>query len=366
MKTGLEILPERRASRTVHIGSLTLGGRAPIRVQSMCSTDTRDVAATLAQIHRLEAADCEMVRVAVPDRDAARVLPDLKSRMQTPLIADIHFNHRLAIEAMEAGVDKVRINPGNIGGPDRVKEVVRAAMDHGVALRVGVNSGSLEKELLDEYGYPSAAALAESARRHLDFVLDLGFENVVCSIKSTHVPTTLAAHTILARSVDVPFHIGITEAGLPPYGIIKSAAGLGSLLLQGLGDTIRVSLTGDPVEEVHTAYALLKALDIRITSPEIVSCPTCGRIDIDLAAVVKEVERRIGNLKIPIRVSVLGCAVNGPGEAREADIGIAGGKGSGILFRKGVVVRRVPEDALVDTLVEEVRRMAAERGEGEA
>jgi len=361
VETGLERLPERRRTRTVTIGSITVGGDAPVRVQSMCSTDTRDVKATLEQIHRLEEAGCELIRVAVPDREAARVLPELKRNMQAPLIADIHFNYRLAIEALDAGVDKVRINPGNVGGEDKVKQIVRVAKDRGAALRVGVNSGSLEKDLLDRFGYPSPAALAASAERHLRFVRDLGFEDVVCSIKSTHVPTNLAAHLILAEQVDVPFHIGITEAGLPPYGTIKSAAGLGALLLHGIGDTIRISLTSDPVEEIEACYALLKALDLRVTSPEVVACPTCGRIDIDLEQVVRDVEARIKDIRIPIRISVLGCAVNGPGEAREADIGIAGGKGSGILFRNGELIRRVPEDRLVDALEEEVRKLAAER-----
>jgi (E)-4-hydroxy-3-methylbut-2-enyl-diphosphate synthase len=361
-ESGLERLPGRRPTRQVAVGSVTVGGDAPVRVQSMCSTDTRDVRATLEQIRRLEEAGCEMVRVAVPDRDAVRALGELKRAMQAPLIADIHFNHRLALAALDAGADKVRINPGNVGGADRVREVVRAARDHGAALRIGVNSGSLEKDLLDRHGYPSAAALAESAARHLAFVEDLGFTDVVCSIKSTHVPTCVAAHLILAERTDVPFHVGITEAGMPPYGTIKSAAGIGSLLMHGLGDTIRVSLTADPVQEVEVAYALLKALDLRVTSPEVVACPTCGRIDIDLEEVVREVERRIKDIRMPLRISVLGCAVNGPGEAREADIGIAGGKGSGILFRRGELVRRVPEDQLVDALEEEVRKLVAERG----
>jgi len=359
--SGLEILPVRRSTRTVLIGKVTVGGASPIRVQSMCSTRTQDITATVEQIHRLEAADCEMVRVAVPDHEAVQALPALKREMRTPLIADIHFNHHLAIAAIEAGADKVRINPGNIGGRNRVKEVVHAARDHGVALRVGVNSGSLEKDLLDRHGYPSAAALAESARQHLDSILSLGLENVVCSIKASHVPTTLAAHLILAGCVDVPFHIGITEAGIPPYGTIKSAAGLGSLLMQGIGDTLRISLTGDPVEEVKTGFSLLKALDIRVTSPEVVSCPTCGRTEINLEKVVREVEHRIQDIKIPLRISVLGCAVNGPGEAREADLGIAGGKESGILFKKGQMIRRVPEAEMVDALEKEIRKLAAEQ-----
>ncbi|MBN2490506.1 MAG: flavodoxin-dependent (E)-4-hydroxy-3-methylbut-2-enyl-diphosphate synthase [Planctomycetes bacterium] len=358
---GLERLPARRPTRQVTIGAVTVGGDAPIRVQSMCSTDTRDRKATLAQIRRMEEAGCEMVRVAVPDREAVAVLPELKRQMQGPLIADIHFNHRLAVAALEAGADKVRINPGNIGGPDRVREVVRAARDHGAALRIGVNSGSLEQDLLERHGHPSAAALAESAARHIAFVRELGFDNVVCSIKSTRVRTSLAAHLLLADQVDVPLHIGITEAGLPPYGTIKSAAGLGALLLHGIGDTIRVSLTADPVEEVAVAYALLKALELRVTSPEVLACPTCGRIAIDLEKVVREVEHRIQDIRAPLRIAILGCAVNGPGEAREADVGIAGGKGSGLLFRRGELLRRVPEAELVDALEQEVRKLAAER-----
>lgn len=355
------VLPPRRKTRQVTVGDVTVGGDAPVRVQSMCSTDTRDVRKTLDQIHRLEEAGCEMVRVAVPDRDAAAALPELIRNMRVPLIADIHFNHRLALEALDAGVAKVRINPGNVGGEARAKEVIRAAEAAGAAVRIGVNSGSLERDLLEKYGYPTPAALAESAARHLAFVDDLGFHNVVSSIKSTHVPTNLAAHLLLAEKTDVPFHIGITEAGMPPYAVTKSAAGLGPLLMHGLGDTIRISLTTDPVDEIKACFDLLKALDIRVTSPEVVACPTCGRIDIDLEEVVRDVESRIADIKIPIRISVLGCAVNGPGEAREADIGIAGGKGSGILFRDGELVRRVPEDQLVDALEEEVRKLAAER-----
>lgn len=364
IETGLERLPSRRTSRQIRVGEVTMGGDAPVRVQSMCSTDTRDIAATRAQIERLEAAGCELIRVAVPDMEAAAVLPELKRAMQTPLIADIHFNFRIALAALDAGVDKVRINPGNVGSNDRVKQIVRAAEATGAAIRIGVNSGSLEKDLLEKHGYPSAAALAESATRHLAFVRDLGFSNVVSSIKATHVPTNLAAHLLLAETTDVPFHIGVTEAGMPPYGTIKSAAGLGALLLHGIGDTIRISLTSDPVEEVEACYDLLKALDLRVTSPEVIACPTCGRIDIDLEAVVRDVEKRMKGVTLPIRISVLGCAVNGPGEAREADIGIAGAKGSGMLFRKGELIRRVPEDQLVDALEEEVRKLVAEQAAG--
>lgn len=360
---------KRRDTIQVPVGGLIIGSEHPVRVQSMTNTDSRDVAATVAQIRRLQEGGCELVRVTIPDEQSAANIPDFLRSMDVPFIADIHFNHRLALAAIAAGAHKVRINPGNIGREDKVREVLSAARDKGTTLRIGVNSGSLERDLLDKHGWPSPAALVESALRHVAFARGAGVDRLIVSIKSTDVPTALAANTLFAESSDVPLHVGITEAGDPSYGAVKSAAGIGAMLLAGIGDTIRVSLTGDPELELPVAYDILKSTGVRVISPEIIACPTCGRIDIDLEAIVAEVKTRLSRCTLPVRISVLGCAVNGPGEAREADIGIAGGAGEGLLFRNGKTVRKVPEAQIVDALIEEIAVIEAERaaaGDAEA
>ncbi|HKB14718.1 MAG TPA: flavodoxin-dependent (E)-4-hydroxy-3-methylbut-2-enyl-diphosphate synthase [Planctomycetota bacterium] len=350
----------RRKTREVRLGPLTIGGDHPIRVQSMCSTRTEDVGATTDQIRRLEDAGCEIVRVAVPTREAADALPAIKKACRVPLVADIHFNHRFALKAISAGVDKVRLNPGNVGGKDRVHEVVRAAKDAGVPIRIGVNSGSVERDLLEKHGYPTPDAMVESALRHVAMLEELDFRQIIVSIKSTDTASAVKANRLFAAKTDIPLHLGITEAGLPPYASIKSAVGLGPLLLDGLGDTIRISLSVDPVEEVKVAYDILKASGRRVTSPELIACPTCGRIEIDLEKLVKEIEAKLGGEKIPVKISVLGCAVNGPGEAREADIGVAGARGVGAIYRRGELVKKVKEADLVPALLEEIARFKAE------
>lgn len=356
----------RRQTRTVTIGDLSVGHEHPIWVQSMTSSDTADVAATVGQIERLVAAGCELVRVTVNHDRAADALPEIRRHCPVPLIADIHFTHRLALRAIDAGVDKVRLNPGNIGSLERVREVVRAAAAAGVALRIGVNSGSVEKDLLEKHGWPSPEAMVESALRHCETVEDLGFRNYVVSLKSTDTHTVLAANRLFAARCDVPLHLGVTEAGRPGYGSLKSAVGLGALLLEGIGDTIRVSLTADPALEIPVAFDILKAAGARVTSPELIACPTCGRIEIDLEALMEELERRLDGEVAPVKIAVLGCVVNGPGEASEADIGIAGGGGKGILYRRGQQVRVVPEAEMVDALIEEIHAWKAERAAGAA
>ncbi|MGQ0552314.1 MAG: flavodoxin-dependent (E)-4-hydroxy-3-methylbut-2-enyl-diphosphate synthase [Planctomycetota bacterium] len=350
----------RRATRQVTVGKLTIGSEHKVRVQSMTNTDSRDAAATLAQIKRLEEAGCELVRVTIPDAESAANIPTLIRGMDVPFIADIHFDHRMALAAIAAGAHKVRINPGNIGSERKVAEVLEAARLKGTTLRIGVNSGSLEKDLLERHGWPSPEALSESALRHVAFARQHGLERIIVSIKSTDVQSCVAANQVFAEQSDVPLHIGITEAGDMQYGSVKSAAGIGALLLRGIGDTIRVSLTADPEKEIPVAYDILKCTGVRVTSPEIIACPTCGRIDIDLEKIVAEVKEKLGKRTLPVKISVLGCAVNGPGEAREADIGIAGGKGEGLLFRKGKTVRKVREDQIVQALIEELDAMERE------
>ena len=330
-----------------------LGGQNPVRVQSMTSTHTWDLEGTCDQIRRLEEAECEMVRVTVNDQKALEALPEIKKRMQVPLIADIHFNHRLALGAAET-VDKVRINPGNVGGYERLKEVVEKCRDQGVAMRIGVNSGSLEKEFIEKYGWPTPEALAESAIRHVEYCEGLGYRDLVVSLKSSDVRTAVQSYRLFSQQCDYPIHLGITEAGRGNYAIVKSSVGIGALLLEGIGDTVRVSMVGDPVQEVPVVWDILKCLGIRIRDPEIVACPTCGRIEIDLDRLVDEVEDRLKGVRIPVKISVLGCVVNGPGEAREADIGIAGGKGVGYLYRRGQQICRVSEDEIVDAVVKEL------------
>ncbi|MDA0667575.1 MAG: flavodoxin-dependent (E)-4-hydroxy-3-methylbut-2-enyl-diphosphate synthase [Planctomycetota bacterium] len=353
----------RRKTRTVTLGDLKLGSEFPILVQSMTCTDTADASATIAQIESLVEVGCEAVRVTVNNDRAADALPEIRKHCPIPLIADIHFTHRLGLRAIDAGVDKVRLNPGNIGSLDRVREVVKAADAAGIALRIGVNSGSVEKDLLEKYTWPSPEAMVESAMRHCKTVEDMGFSNFVVSLKSTDTNTVLAANRKFAQDTDIPLHLGVTEAGRPGYGSLKSAVGLGALLLDGIGDTIRVSLTGDPEAEIPVAFDILKASGARVTSPELISCPTCGRIEIDLEALMDELEERLQGENVPVKIAVLGCVVNGPGEASEADIGIAGGGGKGILYRNGKQVRIVPEADMVDALIEEIHLFKKERAE---
>jgi len=351
----------KRAVRQISIGNQKIGGGAPCSVQSMCSTDTRDVAATLAQIDMLAAAGCEIVRCAVPDADAAVALGRIKQYSVLPLVADIHFDYKLALSVLAGGVDALRLNPGNIGERWKVEEVVRAARERLVPIRIGVNAGSLEKELLEKYGHPTAEAMVESALGHVRILEDLDYRQIKISLKASDVMRTVNAYRLLAAEVDYPLHIGITEAGTLFSGTIKSAVGLGILLADGIGDTLRVSLTGDPVDEVRVGFEILKSLGLRKRGINFVSCPTCGRCQIDLIRVAEEVERRLQHVDREITVAVMGCIVNGPGEAREADFGIAGGKGEGLLFRHGEVVRKVPESELADALVAEVLETAGKR-----
>lgn len=334
-----------------------MGGDHPIVVQSMTITDTRDADATIKQILELEEVGCEMARVAVPDNEAALQLRTIREGINIPLIADIHFNFKHAITAIDQGVDKVRLNPGNIGGPDKFKEVMRMLKDRGVPCRIGVNSGSLEMDLIEKYGYPTSDALVESAMRYCAIADEVGYSDFCVSLKSSNVPMTVNAYRSFAAKTDVPLHLGVTEAGDSTYSPIKSSAGIGALLLDGIGDTIRVSMLGDPCLEVPVCFDLLKATGRRVVSPEIVACPSCGRIEIDLEKIVSEVKERLKMSRLPLVISLLGCVVNGPGEAREADIGLAAGRGFGMIFKKGVMVRRVMEDEMVDALIEEVESM---------
>ncbi|MEI6213283.1 MAG: flavodoxin-dependent (E)-4-hydroxy-3-methylbut-2-enyl-diphosphate synthase [Desulfuromonadales bacterium] len=347
----------KKPTRQIHIGSVAIGGGAPCSVQSMCSTDTRDIAATMAQIEGLASVGCEIVRCAVPDSDAAVALGEIKRRSPIPVIADIHFDYRLALQVLEGGVDGLRLNPGNIGERWKIAEVVKSASERNVPIRIGVNAGSLEKELLERYGHPSAEAMAESALGHIRILEELNYQEIKVSLKASDVMKTVNAYRLLAERVDYPLHIGITEAGTIFSGTIKSSVGLGILLADGIGDTLRVSLTGDPLDEVRVGYEILKSLGIRQRGVNFVSCPTCGRCQIDLIRVAEDVERRLQGVDKRITVAVMGCAVNGPGEAREADVGIAGGKGEGLVFRHGEIVRKVPEDKLADALIEEINNL---------
>ncbi len=350
----------KKMTRQIRIGDVLVGGGAPCSVQSMCNTDTRDTAATIAQITDLAEVGCELVRCAVLDIEAAEALGEIKSHIPIPLIADIHFDYKLALKALEKGVDGLRINPGNIGERWKVAEVVKSASERFVPIRIGVNAGSLEKELLERYGHPTAEAMVESALGHVRILEELGYDQIKISLKASDVMKTVEAYRLLSRRVDYPLHIGITEAGTTFSGAIKSSVGLGILLAEGIGDTLRVSLTGDPVDEIRVGYGILKALGLRQRGINLVSCPTCGRCRINLIPVAEEVERRLQKIIKPINVAVMGCVVNGPGEAREADVGIAGGRGEGLLFRHGEIVRKVPECELADALVAEVEKMAAE------
>ena len=345
----------RKRTKAISLGGVKIGGGAPVAVQSMTNTDTRDVKATVAQVKRLEQAGCEVVRAAVLNREAAQSLGEIKKAINIPLIADIHFDHRLALIAIEQGVDGLRINPGNIGERKKVAELVKAAKKRKIPIRIGVNSGSLEKHILAKYGRPTAEALVESALGHVKILEDLDFADIKISIKASDVPTTVDAYRLMSKKSKYPLHIGVTEAGTIFSGTIKSSVGLGILLAEGIGDTIRVSLTADPVEEVRVAWEMLKALKLRERGVNLISCPTCGRTQIDVIGLAEEVERRLAHVTEPMDVAVMGCIVNGPGEAAQADVGIAGGKGRGLLFRKGEIIKRLKADELADALVSEVQ-----------
>jgi (E)-4-hydroxy-3-methylbut-2-enyl-diphosphate synthase len=336
------------------VGSVPVGGSSTISVQSMTNTLTQDVATTVAQIRRLEAAGCDIVRLAVPDLDAARAIAAIKLQTRLPVIADVHFDHRLAIAAARSGADGLRINPGNIGGARNLKALVDCAKDQGIPIRIGVNSGSLEKDILKKYNGVTPEGMVESAQRHIELLRGLGFHDIKVSLKASDVRRTVAAYRLLSAHTDLPLHLGVTEAGPLFSGLVKSALGIGILLAEGIGDTLRVSLTRDPAEEVRAGFEILRALDIRRRGPEIIACPTCGRTRIDLFGIVERVEKALVNCAAPIKIAIMGCVVNGPGEAREADIGIAGGEGLGVLFRKGRVVRKFPEEQLVAVLLQEV------------
>lgn len=343
--------------REVNVGGVKIGGNNPISIQSMTNTDTRNVAETVSQIKRLETAGCEIIRVAVPDMEAAKAVGEIKKQIKIPLVSDIHFDYRLALECIKNGVDKVRINPGNIGDKDRVKMVVEACRERNIPIRIGVNGGSLEKELLEKYGRPTADALVESALGHVKILEDLDFSDIVVSIKVSDVPTMLSAYRKFNEISDIPLHVGVTEAGTKQAGMVKSAVGIGALLSEGIGNTMRVSLTADPVEEIYAAKEILKVLGLRRQGAELISCPTCGRTRIDMIPIAEEMEKRLRDVDKDIKVAVMGCAVNGPGEAREADIGVAGGVGEGLIFKKGEVLRKVPESEIIPALMEEIAKL---------
>ncbi|SIQ09236.1 flavodoxin-dependent (E)-4-hydroxy-3-methylbut-2-enyl-diphosphate synthase [Halanaerobium kushneri] len=347
----------RRKTRVVNFAEQPVGGEAPVSVQSMCNTKTENVEATVKQIKELEAVGCEIIRVAVPDKKAARALSKIKSKINIPLVADIHFDYRLALMAVENGVDALRINPGNIGSNQRVQEVALACKKNQIPIRVGSNSGSIKKELLKKYGGPTAEAMVESALRNVKILEENDFRDIVISLKSSHISTTIRAYSLMAEKVDYPFHIGITESGTPWRGTIKSAAGIASLLTQGYGDTLRVSLTGDPIEEVRVGWQILKSLELRKKGVEIISCPTCGRTNIDLIALAEKIEKELLKIDKEITVAVMGCAVNGPGEAKEADIGVAGGIEEGLIFKEGKIIKKVKEDQLLAELMQEIKKL---------
>ena len=344
-------------TKKLMVGKVAVGGGAPVSIQSMCNTKTDDVAATVAQIHALEDAGCEIIRVAVPDEDAAKAVDKIKEQIAIPLIADIHFNYKLALMCAERGIDALRINPGNIGGEEKVKAVADICRQKNIPIRIGVNGGSLEKDLLARYGGVTAQALVDSAMGHVRLLNDCGFDDICISVKCSRVPVNMAAYQMLRAQTDYPLHLGVTEAGTPEMGVLKSAIGIGGLLCMGVGDTLRVSLTADPVEEVIAAKRILQAAGIRRSGPDLISCPTCGRTKYDMIPIAREVERRLHGCDKPITVAVMGCVVNGPGEASGADVGIAGGKGEGLLFAKGKILRKVPQEQLVDALFEEIDKL---------
>jgi (E)-4-hydroxy-3-methylbut-2-enyl-diphosphate synthase len=350
-----EHFPPRRKTRPVKVGRLTIGGDAPIAVQSMTKTDTRDVGKTVAQIEEMEQAGCEIVRLAVPDIEAARALPEIRKRCpQSILVSDIHFQYKFALMALDAGIDKLRINPGNIGDAEKVRTVVRRAQEQRVPIRIGVNAGSLERRLIEKYGYPTPEAMVESAQYHIQII----------SLKASNLKLCVAAYRLLAKQVDYPFHLGITEAGSQFSGTVKSCAGIGMLLAEGIGDTIRVSLATDPPEEVRVAYELLKSLELRSRGPVVIACPTCGRLEVNLFKIVEEVEKATAHIRMPFSLAVMGCAVNGPGEARGADLGVAAGRGNGMIYRGGKAIRRVKEEEIVPALLEEIDRFIADKMSG--
>lgn len=345
---------QRHKTREVRVGDKVVGGDNPIWVQSMTTPDTFDVEATVAQIHRLEEAGCEIVRVTVPKKEDAAVLGEIKRRIHLPLICDIHFDYKMALAALDHPVDKIRINPGNIGGYDRYRQVIRKAKARGLPMRIGVNAGSLERELVEKYGFPCPPAMVDSALRYIEIAESEGYHDLIVSLKSSDVITAVEAYRLYAKQANYPTHIGITEAGKAPYAVTKSACGLAPILLDGIGDTIRISLLGDPVPEIQAAFDILQATQRRVRRPELIACPTCGRLEIDLEGIIAELEKRLAGRTTAVKVSVLGCVVNGPGEAREADIGIAAGKGKGMIFRRGEIIRRVDEKDMVDALIEEI------------
>lgn len=348
---------KRRKSRKVFVGGVPIGGDAPITVQTMTKTKTSDVEATVRQIKEAEEAGCDIIRVTVNDKEAAEAIKEIVRRSNIPIVADIHFNHIFALKSIEAGVAKVRINPGNIGSEERIKEVLNKAKERKIPIRIGVNSGSLEEEILEKYGYPTAEALYESAMKHVKICEKYGFEDIVISVKSTDVRLMIEAYRMIAERTDYPLHLGVTEAGTTRVGTIKSAVGIGTLLAEGIGDTIRVSLTDEPVKEVEVGKEILRSLGLATRNVEIIACPTCGRLEIDLFSITNKLEAAVKDIKKPVKVALLGCVVNGPGEASEADIGIAAGKGVAILYRKGEVVRRIKEDEIVDVLLEEIKNL---------
>ncbi len=349
---------KRRKTRTVKVGKIIIGGRAPISVQSMCSTDTRDVKSTVRQIRELEEVGCEIIRVAVPDMEAAKALGKIKKQIHIPLVADIHFDYRLALESAKQGVDKLRLNPGNIGNPENVKKVVQAAKERHLPIRIGINVGSLDKKILARYkGKATPEAMVESAKQHLKILEYLNFRDTIVSLKASDVPRTIEAYQLFSKRYDYPLHLGVTEAGTVWSGSIKSAIGIGSLLAQGIGDTLRVSLTGSVTEEVRVGFEILKSLGLRKRGPILISCPTCGRTEIDVVGLANKVETAIAKIEKPIKVAVMGCVVNGPGEAREADIGVAGGKHCGAIFIKGKIIKTVTEDKILSTLLSEIKKL---------
>ncbi|MDI3540499.1 MAG: (E)-4-hydroxy-3-methylbut-2-enyl-diphosphate synthase [Thermosediminibacterales bacterium] len=347
----------RRKTRQIMLGKVPIGGHAPISVQTMTNTKTSDVQRTIDQIRDVQQFGCDIIRVAVPDEQAAGAISHIKKAVSIPLVADIHFNYELALKAIDAGADGLRINPGNIGNIDKVEKVVKKAKNHKIPIRIGVNAGSLEKDILEKYKFPTAEGMVESALRHIRILEKLDFKEIKISLKSSDVMTTIRAYKLLADKVDYPFHLGITEAGTLWSGTIKSAVGLGSLLAQGIGDTIRVSLTGDPREEVKVGLEILKVLGLRKRGVEIISCPTCGRCKIDLIKIANEIQDKTSLIKYPIKIAVMGCVVNGPGEAKEADLGVTGGNGVGIIFKKGKVIKKVPEGLIVDELLKEIKNL---------
>jgi (E)-4-hydroxy-3-methylbut-2-enyl-diphosphate synthase len=351
---------KRHQTREVAVGNVVVGGDNPIWVQSMTTTDTHDLDATVAEIHRMEEAGCEIVRVTVPKPEDASVLGEIKKRIKLPLICDIHFDYKMALAALDHPIDKIRINPGNIGGMDRFRQVLRKCKDRGIPMRIGVNAGSLEREFAMKYGFPCPPAMVDSALRYIEIAESEGYRDIIVSLKSSDVMTAVEAYRLYAKQCDYPTHIGITEAGQPPYAVIKSAAGIAPLLVDGIGDTIRVSLLADKPVEIQAAFDILQATGRRVRKPELIACPTCGRLEIDLTKIMDELNRRMGGRKVPVKVSVLGCVVNGPGEAREADLGIAAGKGKGVIFKRGEIIRHVLEHEMVDALIEEIDKWEAE------